>query len=71
MSTSFEESLKDADAILLLVKHAEFIRLQPQELASITKARIVVDTVDAWNVLEWQNEGFRFHRLGDNKTKVA
>jgi UDP-N-acetyl-D-mannosaminuronic acid dehydrogenase len=71
MSTSLEESLKDADAVLLLVKHTEFIRLQPQELASITNARIVVDTVDAWNFLEWQNEGFRFHRLGDNKTKVA
>ena len=67
MSPSLEDAIKDADVILLLVKHTEFTQLNPQELATRTKARLVVDTVNAWSANPWLNAGFKLSRLGVNK----
>jgi len=64
MAIDFEDAIKDADAILLLVKHTEFTKINPQELASKTKARLAIDTVNAWNPDEWTDAGFRLLRLG-------
>lgn len=71
MASDFDSAIKDADAILLLVSHSQFRTLNPVSVASNTKARIVVDTVNAWNRKEWQSAGFAFHRLGDNKSPVS
>jgi len=67
MASSFEDAIKNADAILLLVKHTEFVKLNPKEVAKKTKARIIVDTVNAWKVEEWQSAGFEVFRLGVGK----
>jgi UDP-N-acetyl-D-mannosaminuronic acid dehydrogenase len=67
MATSLEDALKDSDAILLLVRHTEFIHLKPAEIATKTKARILIDTVNGWNVPEWQSAGFALTRLGVRK----
>ena len=67
MASSFEEAIKDADAILLLVKHTKFTELNPKEVAKKTKAKIIVDTVNAWKVEEWQSAGFEVFRLGVGK----
>ncbi len=67
MASSLEAALDDADAILLLVRHTEFISFNPDEIASKTKARIAIDTVNAWNSSEWQKAGFQLNRLGVNK----
>jgi UDP-N-acetyl-D-mannosaminuronic acid dehydrogenase len=69
MAVSLEDAIKDADAILLLVKHTEFGPLIPEEIAKKTKARIVIDTVNGWDRETWKNAGFQFFRLGDNKIK--
>jgi UDP-N-acetyl-D-mannosaminuronic acid dehydrogenase len=69
MGSSLENTISNSDGILLLVKHTEFISLDPEKIANLTKSRIVVDTVNAWNIEEWQNAGFQFHRLGDSKSK--
>lgn len=71
MASDFDSAIKDADAILLLVSHSQFRTLNPVSVASNTKARIVVDTVNAWNRKEWQSAGFAFHRLGDNKSPAS
>jgi UDP-N-acetyl-D-mannosaminuronic acid dehydrogenase len=71
MSSTLDEAIKDADALILLVKHTEFAQLNPVEIAKKTKARIVVDTVNGWNRDTWENAGFTLFRLGDNKSKVA
>lgn len=68
--TSLEDTIKDTDALLLLVKHSDFIALDPNELASKTRARLAVDTVNAWNVNQWQEAGFDLYRLGVNKSKI-
>lgn len=67
MASSFEEAIKDSDAIILLVKHTEFTKLNPIEIAQKTKAKIIVDTVNAWKADEWQSAGFEVFRLGVGK----
>ncbi|HUH96079.1 MAG TPA: nucleotide sugar dehydrogenase, partial [Anaerolineales bacterium] len=64
MAGGLDEALRDSDAILLLVGHAEFMNLKPAEIASKTRARAVIDTVNGWRVAEWQSAGFAVTRLG-------
>jgi UDP-N-acetyl-D-mannosaminuronic acid dehydrogenase len=67
MASSLEDAIKDAEAIVLLVKHTEFSKLNPLEIAKQTSARIVIDTVNCWNPEAWENAGFEIYRLGVNK----
>ncbi len=64
MVSGLDEALKDADVILLLVAHSEFIKLQPGDVASKTRARMIVDSVNGWNPAAWQKAGFQVARLG-------
>jgi len=67
MATDLNTAFKDADAILLLVKHTQFADFDPEDIATRTRARVAIDTVNAWNAEEWQKAGFRLVRLGVNK----
>jgi UDP-N-acetyl-D-mannosaminuronic acid dehydrogenase len=67
MADSLESALKEADAILLLVSHTEFRELQPDAIAMQTRARVALDTVNAWDSATWQSAGFNLIRLGVNK----
>ena len=67
MASSLDEALNEADAIVLLVKHTEFSKFNPQEIAKRTSARIVIDTVNGWNKEAWESAGFTMFRLGSNK----
>jgi UDP-N-acetyl-D-mannosaminuronic acid dehydrogenase len=69
MGSSLENTISNSDGVLLLVKHTEFISIQPEAIAKLTKSRIVIDAVNAWNFEDWQKAGFQFHRLGDSKSK--
>jgi UDP-N-acetyl-D-mannosaminuronic acid dehydrogenase len=69
MAASLDDALKDADAVLLLVRHTQFCEMNPLEVATITSARIVIDTVNAWSNEVWQDAGFQVFRLGVNKSE--
>jgi UDP-N-acetyl-D-mannosaminuronic acid dehydrogenase len=71
MATSFEDAIIDAEVILLLVRHSEFINLQPEEIASKTHARILIDCVNGLNTRQWENNGFTVYRLGVSNSKIA
>ena len=71
MASSLDDAIQDAEAIVLLVKHTEFSKFNPLEIAKKTSARIVIDTVNAWNKEDWENAGFTLFRLGNNKSKIA
>ncbi|HLF73016.1 MAG TPA: nucleotide sugar dehydrogenase [Anaerolineales bacterium] len=64
MADSLDEAIREADALLLLVKHSEFRDLNPEELAPKTKARVVIDTVNCWDAEIWQKAGYQLVRLG-------
>jgi UDP-N-acetyl-D-mannosaminuronic acid dehydrogenase len=64
---TLEAAVKDADAIILLVNHTEFRGLTPEALRPLTSAKVLVDTVNAWEGRDWEKSGFAYHRLGVNK----
>ena len=69
MAPSLEKAIKDAEAILLLVRHTQFLEIKPSEIAALTHTRVVVDTVNAWGTAAWQDAGFQLFRLGVNKSE--
>jgi len=64
LAPSLETALDEVDALVLLVGHTVFRQLEPQQVARLTKARIAIDIVNAWDVEAWQNAGFQIKRLG-------
>lgn len=64
LADDLAEALSGADAIMLLVAHAEFSNLLPAKVASIMPGRVALDTVNAWEAAAWRQAGFAFHRLG-------
>ena len=71
MAPSLETALKDADAILLLVRHTQFINFHPEEIASKTKARILIDCVNSSSSEQWKAAGFELFRLGVSKASKS
>jgi len=67
MACTLDEAILEADALLLLVRHTEFLDLNPQELTGKTSARIAIDMVNGWDAKKWQKAGFQFARLGATK----
>jgi UDP-N-acetyl-D-mannosaminuronic acid dehydrogenase len=61
--------LADVDAIILLVGHSELRILMPEQLAGLTPARVLIDTVNGWSGKDWSKAGFKMFRLGANKLK--
>ena len=66
-SKDLVESVKQADVLVLLVSHQQFISLEPDEVAKITQARVVIDTVHGWDRSDWEKAGFKLYRSGDGK----
>ncbi len=64
---SLEAALVNADALILLVRHTEFRQLDPAQVLEMTPARLVIDTVNGWDLPAWEKAGFRVVRLGVNK----
>ncbi len=67
IAPTIDEAIRNADAIVLLVKHTEFTNLKPESVAKMTNARIVVDTINSWASPGWQKAGFRVMKLGSGK----
>jgi len=61
-------ALDGAQALLLLVGHSALRNLEPQVVAQITPARIVIDCANAWPAAAWEEHGFRIYHLGDGSS---
>jgi UDP-N-acetyl-D-mannosaminuronic acid dehydrogenase len=70
MAASLDAAIQDADAILLLVRHTQFVKLSPEQLIAKTKSRILIDCVNAWNAEAWKKAGFTVFRLGANQLEL-
>lgn len=64
LADSLAEVFADAEAILLMVPHAPIRTLEPEIVAKLTPARVVIDTVNTWPVEKWTAGGFKVFRLG-------
>lgn len=61
---ALEDALRDAEAIVLLVGHAEFKSLDPKTVAAQTPARTLVDMRGVLERAAWEAAGFRLFTLG-------
>jgi UDP-N-acetyl-D-mannosaminuronic acid dehydrogenase len=68
-TNSLQTAIEEAELLILLVAHDQFKNLNPQEVARMTAAKMVLDTVNGWKAQEWQQAGFRVFRLGVGKTQ--
>ncbi len=48
------ETVRDADLIALMVPHSPLLKLTPREIANLSPARLVVDTVNGWQPKSWE-----------------
>lgn len=58
------EAIENAEVLLLLVAHRQFLALEPVEVAEMIAARVVVDAVSGWRLDLWIDFGFDVHQLG-------
>jgi len=61
---SMEATLEEADAVVILVNHREFLEVDPQQAAQAMTGRVAVDLRGAWEAEAWRAAGFQIHRLG-------
>ena len=61
---SLEETVAEADAVVLLVDHRQFVELDPQALARKMPGRVAIDLRGRWDVTAWRAAGFAIHVLG-------
>jgi UDP-N-acetyl-D-mannosaminuronic acid dehydrogenase len=64
LASSLDSAIREADALLLLVKHTEFSKLNPVEIRAQSTAHVVVDCVNGWDSDSWEAAGFDVSRLG-------
>jgi UDPglucose 6-dehydrogenase len=63
-AATVQECVKDADLILHLTEWREYRDLDPKALASLVKAKIVIDGRNALDRDKWRAAGWKFHALG-------
>ncbi|CAB4370216.1 MAG: nucleotide sugar dehydrogenase [Actinobacteria bacterium] len=63
-AASVQECVKDSDLILHLTEWREYRDLDPKDLASLVKKKIVIDGRNALDRDKWRAAGWQFHALG-------
>ena len=63
-ASSVQECVKDSDLILHLTEWREYRDLDPKDLASLVKKKIVIDGRNALDRDKWRAAGWQFHALG-------
>ncbi|MCV7080518.1 UDP-glucose dehydrogenase family protein, partial [Mycolicibacterium insubricum] len=58
-ATSVSEAVENADAVLVATEWQEFIDLDPDDLADLVRAKVVVDGRNCLDVARWQSAGWR------------
>ncbi|HTI74656.1 MAG TPA: UDP-glucose/GDP-mannose dehydrogenase family protein, partial [Mycobacterium sp.] len=68
-STSVVEACERADAVLVLTEWREFVELDPDDLASTVRAKVVVDGRNCLDAERWTAAGWRMYCLGRSVTQ--
>ncbi len=63
-ATSVAEACDRADAVLVLTEWAEFVDLNPEELAGTVRTKVVVDGRNCLDAQRWRQAGWQLHALG-------
>jgi UDP-N-acetyl-D-mannosaminuronic acid dehydrogenase len=63
-TNDIKTALDGTELIALLVAHSVFKEMLPGQLAGMTPARLIVDTVHTWTQPDWVQAGFKMVTLG-------
>ena len=63
-STDLEETLRDADAVVLVTEWPEFRHLDPAWVGELVKNKIVIDGRNSFDAAAWRAAGWTYHGLG-------
>jgi UDPglucose 6-dehydrogenase len=69
-STSVVEACDRADAVLVLTEWREFVELDPHDLATTVRAKVVVDGRNCLDIDRWNSAGWRVYALGRSVESV-
>lgn len=61
---SMNETISDAQAIVLLVDHKQFRNLKGSDLKDYTTSTVIIDATNSLHERDWVDNGFLFYRLG-------
>ena len=65
--SSFEESFKDSDCVVLAVNHKEFKSISPAQIANLVRNKLIIDTRNVLDKQEWETNGFKYILLGSGE----
>ena len=63
-TSDFDEVVKDADAIVILAKHKEYLNLDLTEIKKKMKTPVIIDGRNAYNKEECEKLGFIYRGVG-------
>ncbi|MEB0002629.1 UDP-glucose/GDP-mannose dehydrogenase family protein [Cryobacterium sp. 10I1] len=63
-STDLEETLRGADAVVLVTEWPEFRHLDPAWVGALVKNKIVIDGRNSFDAAAWRAAGWTYHGLG-------
>jgi len=63
-TSDFDEVIKDADAIVILAKHKEYLNLDLTEIKNRMKTPVIIDGRNAYNKEECEKLGFIYRGVG-------
>ena len=63
MGKTLEETIRPAQAIVLLVGHRSLCEIDPVAIKKISAARVAFDAVNGWPKEKWEKTGFQYSRL--------
>lgn len=64
LAPTLEEALRDADAAVLMVAHRAFLGIDPYAAGRLMRAKILIDTRNAFAADAWRAAGFTAYTLG-------
>ncbi len=65
-ATSVADACDRADAVLVLTEWAEFVDLEPEQLAGTVRTKVIVDGRNCLDAQRWRQAGWKLHALGRN-----
>jgi len=63
-AVSVEDACERADAVLVLTEWRQFVELDPDDLAHLVRAKVVVDGRNCLDAARWTQAGWKVFRLG-------
>ncbi|MFW9922263.1 MAG: nucleotide sugar dehydrogenase [Candidatus Thorarchaeota archaeon] len=64
ISDNLDEVIKDADAVILMVKHKEYYNITAQWMKNRMRTAILIDGRDVFNLKDFRKEGFIAYGIG-------